>query len=354
MERIYPALIRHPKRIVFPDGQDPRVIQAAKEFTQRRLGIAILIGNSEKIHDIAATQGIDLHRIKIIDPTSPYHSDDLDAFVRAMQALTRFKNNDPAELRRLASQPNYFSALMLQRGHADALAGGLCDTSGSLLRPLFHIIKPRPGCKSVFSATVIDCQDKTIGNEGLLFFADGAVIPRPTVEQLSQIAVETARLARQITGAMPYIAMLSYSTKGSAKNEEIDRVIAATALARQYLITQQIPAEIDGELQADAALIPEVAAIKAPQSPVAGKANVLIFPDLNAGNIAIKLVQRLAHAQAYGQILLGLDRPAAELSRSAQPQEILSVAAIVALQAVAYHQLYPDQNLTTRYATPPS
>ncbi len=354
MERIYPALIRHPKRIVFPDGQEPRIIQAAAEFTSRRLGVAILIGNPEKIHHTAATLGADLHRIKIIDPTSPHHADDITAFVRSMQSLPRFKNNDPQELRQLAAQPNYYAALMLQHGQADALAGGLCTTSGSLLRPLFHIIKPRPGHKSVASATIIDCQDKTVGNDGLLFFADGAVIPRPTVEQLSQIAIETARLARQITGIAPRIAMLSYSTKGSAQNEEIDRVIAATALARQHLITQQIPAEIDGELQADAALVPEVAAIKAPKSPVAGKANVLIFPDLNSGNIAIKLVQRLANARAYGQILLGLDRPAAELSRGAQVQEILGVAAIVALQAVAYRQLYPEQDSTTRYETPTS
>ncbi len=352
MERLYPALLRHPKRVVFPDGHDPRIIRAASEFTQRRLGIAVLIGDTKKIQDTAATLGGDLHRIKIINPKSPEHSDDISAFVRAMQSLPRFKNNDPQELRELASQPNYYAALMLQHGQADALAGGLCDTSGSLLRPLFHIIKPRPGYKSVASATIIDCQDKTVGNDGLLFFADGAVIPRPTVEQLAQIAVETARLARQITGLTPRIAMLSYSTKGSAQNEEIDRIIAATALARQYLIAQQIPAEIDGELQADAALIPEVAAIKAPKSPVAGKANVLIFPDLNSGNIAIKLVQRLAHAKAYGQILLGLDRPAAELSRGAQVQEILSVAVIVALQAIAYHQLYPEQSNTTRYEIP--
>ncbi|MCS7064384.1 MAG: phosphate acyltransferase [Methylacidiphilales bacterium] len=349
MEHLFPTLTRHPKRIVFTDGHDPRVIQAAAAFAQRRLGVCLLIGKPENILPQAASLSLDLRHIKIIDPTSPHFADELDQFVRLMQSLPRFKNNDPQELRQLASQPNYFAALMLQLGQADALAGGLCSTSGSLLRPLFHIIKPRPGYKFVSSATIIQSPNTPIAHNGLLFFADTAVIPKPTVEQLAHIAIETARLARQITGQPPRIAMLSYSTKGSAQNEDIDRIIAATALARQHLITQQFPAEIDGELQADAALVPEVAAIKAPNSPVAGKANVLIFPDLNSGNIALKLVQHLARAKAYGQILLGLDRPAAELSRGASVDEILHVAAIIALQAIDYHKIYPDQIATTRY-----
>jgi phosphate acetyltransferase len=285
--------------------------------------------------------GVERFRGKVIDPRGAEHGEDLGMFVRFMQALPRFQGVAEEDLRELAMQGYYYGALMLQHGQVDALAGGLTSASVSLLRPVFHIIKPRPGCQTVYSATVMECRDRTVGDDGLLFFADGGVVPRPTVEQLSQIAVETARLARQITGKPPRVAMLSYSTKGSAQNEEVDRVVAATALARQQLFAEQISAEIDGELQVDAALIPEVAAIKAPKSLVAGRANVLIFPDLNAGNIAIKLVQRLAGAQAYGQVLLGLDRPVAELSRGAQMKEILGAACIVALQAVAYRQLHP-------------
>jgi phosphate acetyltransferase len=187
----------------------------------------------------------------------------------------------------------------------------------------------------------MEVEDTRFGEQGVMFLADCGVIPEPTVDQLSDIAVSTATLARQLFGTPPRVALLSYSTKGSATHPSIGRVQAAVALARQKASQKQLHAEFDGELQVDAALVPVIAERKVGDSPVAGRANVLIFPDLNSGNIASKLVQHVARANAYGQILLGLDRPAAEVSRGSTAHDILGVAAIVGVQAVDYHKLYP-------------
>jgi phosphate acetyltransferase len=187
----------------------------------------------------------------------------------------------------------------------------------------------------------MEVEDSRFGEQGVMFLADCAVIPEPTVEQLADIAVSTARLARQLTGTPPRVALLSYSTKGNPTHPSIGRIQAATALARQRAGQRLLDAEFDGELQVDAALIPEIAHRKVTESAVAGRANVLIFPDLNSGNIASKLLQHVARANAYGQILLGLDRPAAEVSRGSTAHDILGVAAIVGVQAVDYHKLYP-------------
>jgi phosphate acetyltransferase len=180
------------------------------------------------------------------------------------------------------------------------------------------------------------------GEEGMLMFADCAVVPDPTVEQLASIGIETAKVCRQLTGIRPRVAYLSFSTKGSSRLPAASKMAAAAALAKQKVDTEKLDMEIDGELQADTALLPELAAIKAPASRVAGNANVLIFPDLNSGNISAKLVQHLAGASAYGQVLLGLSRPAADMSRGASVEDILGVAAIVGLQAIEYRKLYPQ------------
>jgi phosphate acetyltransferase len=218
---------------------------------------------------------------------------------------------------------------------------GARETASSGLRPLIQLVKPLPTTTSISSCMMLDLSNKRYGERGVMFFADCAVIPEPTVEQLSDIAVQTGTICRQLTGNKPRIAMLSFSTKGSADLPSPQKVVAATALARRKAEEQSLEMEIDGELQADTALLADLAARKAPTSLVAGKANVLIFPDLNSGNIGAKLVQYLAGAETYGQILLGLSRPCADLSRGATEDDILGVAAILGLQAIEYRKLYP-------------
>jgi phosphate acetyltransferase len=220
------------------------------------------------------------------------------------------------------------------------MVSGTNEISGSVLRPLFQIIKVGPRRATASSCMIMEIENLSFGENGVLFMADCGVIPDPNVEQLADIAVSTAQLARQLLGTVPRVAMLSYSTKGSATHETIRKVRSATTLAREKATTLRLEAEFDGELQLDAALVPEIAARKVPDSKVAGKANVFIFPDLNSGNIGSKLVQHIARANAYGQILLGLDRPAADVSRGSNAHDILGVAAILGLQAIAYDLLY--------------
>jgi phosphate acetyltransferase len=210
---------------------------------------------------------------------------------------------------------------------------------------LFQIVKVAPEATTASSCMVMEVEDTRFGQEGVLFMGDCGVIPDPTVQQLADIAVSTAHLSHQLLGVRPRVALLSYSTKGSATHPSIGKVQAATALAQKIAHDTGLEADFDGELQVDAALVPEIAARKLPESQVAGRANVLIFPDLNAGNIASKLIQHVAKAHAYGQILLGLDRPAADVSRGANAHDVLGVAAIVGLQSISFKDLYPPPEL---------
>jgi len=338
IETVYAKLQRHPKRIVFPEGTEPRVLQAAAEIHKMKIGAPILLGNRDEIEECAVRKRIDITRIGIIDPAT---ASDLPLFCKRLEKLGRYRDLGPGEAEAFMKNPNYFAAMMIQNGQADALVGGVSGFAGSLLRPLFQLVKPLAGVASISSAMVLALKDARFGESGLLLFADCAVIPEPTVPQLAQIGLQAGRLFGQLTGVRPRVAFLSYSTKGSAENASTQKVAAATAQARKDVEHQDIEMEIDGELQADTALLPEVAAAKAPTSPVAGAANVLVFPDLNAGNIAVKLVEHLAGAEVYGQILLGLSKPCADLSRGATVETIVGAAAIVGLQAIEYRKLYP-------------
>jgi len=331
-------LQRHPKRIVFPEGTEPRVLQAARQFYSLRLGAPILLGDRTKVKESAARLNVSLEGVRIINPPE---SDDLDAFVRRFELLRRFKGIKEKEARDAMIKPNYFGAMMVAMHQADGLVSGTNEITGSVLRPLFQIIKVAPQTTTASSCMVLEVEDTRIGEGGVLFMADCGVIPEPTVEQLADIAVSTAQLTRQLLNVRPRVALLSYSTKGSATHPSIGKVQAATALAEQKAHQRNLEADFDGELQLDAALVPEIAARKLPESKVAGRANVLIFPDLNSGNIGSKLVQHVARANAYGQILLGLDRPAADVSRGSNAHDILGVAAIVGIQAIDYNLLYP-------------
>jgi len=307
-----------------------------------------LLGKREEIEAAAEKSRLSLKKIHIIDPQL---AEDLPLFIKRLAGLSRYKGIADADAAKIVTNPNYFGALMLQNGQVDGLVGGAASNSGSILRPLFQLIKPLPGIKSISSCVVLQVPKQHFGENGVFAFADCGVIPNPNVDQLATIAVESARLFRQLTGAVPRVAMLSYSTKGSAQTQDTEKIVAATALAKQLFFEKDQSGEVDGELQVDTALIKDIAEIKAPGSPVAGQANVLIFPDLNSGNIAVKLVLRLTGADAYGQILLGLEKPAADLSRGASVHEIVGVAAIVSLQAIEYRRLYPEQG-AGRYDTP--
>lgn len=341
IDSVFQKLKRHPKRIVFPEGTEPRVLRAAARFVKLQLGAPIVLGLKAEIEKIAEEEKIDLDHVGIIDPVS---ANDLPVFIERLEKLKRYHDLGSKQARDVMIQPNYFASMMVQYGQADGLVTGANETKSSTLRPLIQLIKPLPGATSISSCMMLDLSNKRYGERGVMLFADCAVIPDPTVDQLATIAVQTGAICRQLTGQKPRIAMLSYSTKGSSKLASAEKIAAATALARQRATDSGMEMEIDGEMQADTALLPDLAGLKAPQSLVAGKANVLIFPDLNSGNIGVKLVQHLAGADAYGQILLGLSKPCADLSRGASVDDILGVAAILGLQSIEYRKLYPTES----------
>ncbi len=332
-------LQRHPKRIVFPEGTEPRVLLAARQFHSLKLGVPILLGDRSRVKALAESLNVSLEGIRIIDPE---RSDDLPAYVARYERLRRLKGIDEREARNIILKPNFFGAMMVAMHGADGFVSGASEASGSVLRPLFQIIKVAPRATTASSCMIIEVPDSRFGEGGVMFLADCGVIPEPSVEQLAEIALSTAQLARQMLGTRPRVAMLSFSTKSSSHHPAVGKVVAATALAQQKAREARMEVDIDGELQVDAALIPEIAARKLPDSRVAGRANVLIFPDLNSGNIASKMVQHIARGNAYGQILLGMDRPAADLSRGSNAHDILGVAAIVGLQSIEYANLYPE------------
>ncbi|MCU0784079.1 MAG: phosphate acyltransferase [Verrucomicrobia bacterium] len=331
-------LQRHPKRIVFPEGTEPRVLQAARQFHALRLGAPILLGDRTKVKEAAAALNIPLKGIRVINPAG---SEELENFTRRFVALRRGKGIKRTEARAALLQPNFFGAMMVAMHQADGLVSGTTHATGAVLRPLFQIFKVAPQATVASSCMVMEVEDPRFGENGVLFMADCGVIADPTVEQLAEIAVDTAQFARHLLHTRPRVALLSFSTKGNVTHPSIGKVQAATALARHKAAKKLIEADFDGELQADAALVPEIAARKSSGAKVAGNANVLIFPDLNSGNIASKLVRHLSRANAYGNILLGLNRPAADVSRGSSAHDVLGVAAIVGVQAIAYHMLYP-------------
>jgi phosphate acetyltransferase len=331
-------LQRHPKRIVFPEGTEPRVLQAARQYYSLRLGAPIVLGDRARIKELAEALNVSLEGIRIINPAE---SEDLENFSRRFEILRRYKGMKSFEAREAMLQPNYFGAMKVAMHGADGLVSGANQNVGSVLRPLFQIIKVAPQTTTASSCQIMEVEDSGFGEQGVLFMADCGVIAEPSVEQLADIAVSTARLARHLLGVRPRVALLSFSTKGSSNHPSVGRIQAAAALADRQALAKGLDAVFEGELQVDTALVPEIALRKSPEGKILGNANVLIFPDLNSGNIASKLVRHMARANAYGQILLGLDRPAADVSRGSSAHDIVGVAAIVGVQSVDYQALYP-------------
>lgn len=330
---------RHPKRVVFPEGSDPRIIQAARRFVLGNLGVPILLGDRTRIKTNAAELNIDLKGIRIMEPG---RSDDLDTFLDIMREIPRFESEGTDALRQRVLDPRYFAALMLINGNASGLISGATTSAASAIRPMLQVLPPEPEVTTISSLQMLDFEEPVAGRDGVLFLADCAVIPNPTSEQLAEIAITTGALAGHLTGRPPRIAFLSYSSKASEPADPaVRKMQVATRLAQERAEKLGREMYIDGELQVDAALEAPTARAKKLTGPVAGKANVLIFPDLHAANIGSKLAQILTGARTYGPLLTGFQVPAAEISRSSSAHDIFGTAVMVAAQAIDSRFLHP-------------
>lgn len=317
------------QRVVLPEGTEERTLIAADRLLADQIANIILIGNPAEIKKLAAGYGLNhIGKATIVDPADhPKKAAYADLLFRLRQA----KGMTPEKAAGMVEDPLYLGCLMIKAGDADAEIAGAQNTTGNVLRPALQIIKTAPGIKSVSGAFLMFTKAPQYGENGLLIFADCAVIPDPSASELAEIAVATAQTTRAIAGVEPRIAMLSFSTKGSAKHERIDKVTEATRLAKEMAPGLLI----DGELQTDAALVPSIGKKKAPGSEIAGNANVLVFPSLEVGNIAYKLVERLGHAEAVGPILQGMAAPVNDLSRGCSSDDIYKMVAISANQSIA-------------------
>ena len=318
---------KHLKRIVLPEGEEERTLKAADIVLQYGYAMIILIGNPAKIRELAVSLGLsNIKKASIIDPQNIEKEDiytDLMVNLRSHKGMTKEKAKE------LIKDPLYLATLMIKIGDADGEVAGAMNATGDVLRPAFQYVKTLPGISVVSGAFIMILPDKTFGEDGMLIFADCAVHPDPDDQQLAEIALATAATAKSIAKIEPRIAMLSFSTKGSASHEMVDKVVSATKIAKEMDPSIQI----DGELQVDAALVEAIGKSKAPNSEIAGKANVLVFPSLEAGNIGYKLVQRLANAEAIGPILQGMAAPINDLSRGCSVEDIVNMIAITSNQA---------------------
>lgn len=314
------------KRIVLPEAEEERTLRAANQCTEEALAEIILIGNPETILSMANEYGLkEIKNCTIVDPNN---NPNKQKYIDLMLSIRQSKGLTAEQAAQLILNPLYLSVLMIKAGDADGEVAGANNATGDVLRPAFQYVKTKPGL-SVVSGAFLMIVPSHFGDNGLMVFADCAVHPNPTAQELAEIAVETGRTTRTIAGIEPRIAMLSFSTKGSAKHEMVDKVVEATRLAKEMDPSLQI----DGELQADAAIVPGIGSKKAPGSLIAGKANVLVFPTLEVGNIAYKLVQRMASAEAIGPVLQGMAAPINDLSRGCSISDIVNLVAITACQA---------------------
>ena len=314
------------KTIVLPEGSDIRTLKAASIVQKEGYAKLIILGDRAKIEEMASANNLDISEATIINPIE---SENYETYVQLFYELRKAKGMTIEKARETLKDETYFGMMMVKNGDSDGLVSGACHSTSDTLRPALQILKTAPGTKLVSAFFVMVVPDCEYGENGIFIFSDSGLNEYPDADALSEIAISSANSFKQLVGAEPKVAMLSYSTYGSAHSPLTDKVVEATKLLKE-----KAPDLIcDGELQLDAAIIPEIAASKAPGSPVQGKANTLIFPDLDAGNIGYKLVQRLAKAEAYGPLCQGIAKPVNDLSRGCSAEDIAGVIAITAVQA---------------------
>ena len=325
INRIYQQAAEDKKVIVLPEGNDERMIKAIPTIVDQDIANIILLGEKDEVEALAQKNDVDLTSIEVINPAN---SAKLDEYSNLYYQKRKHKGITLEQAEKKAKDPLYFAALMVENGDADGKVAGASNVTGNVLRAAIKVIGTAEGISVVSGAFVMILPENNYGENGMLVFADCAVNPNPNAEKLSEIAISSAQTAQNLAGIDPKVAMLSFSTNGSAKHELVDKVSKATELAKknsQFLV--------EGEMQADAAIVPKVSASKFPGSKLAGKANVLVFPDLQSGNISYKLIQRLAGAEAIGPILQGIAKPVNDLSRGCSVEDIVNVTAITAVQA---------------------
>ena len=315
------------KTIVLPETEDKRTLAATEKILKEGIAKVILVGNEEAVKKSAAEDGYDISGAQIVDPAT---SEKTQGYIDKLVELRQKKGMTPDQAKEiLLNQYLYYGVMMVKMGDADGMVSGACHSTANTLRPALQIVKTKPGSKIASAFFVIDVPNCEYGENGTFVFGDCGLNQNPNPEELAVIAVSSAESFRFLVGAEPKVAMLSHSSKGSAKHADVDKVVEATRIAKE--LAPEL--KLDGELQTDAAMVPSVGASKAPGSEVAGHANVLIFPDLDAGNIGYKLVQRLAKAEAYGPMLQGIAKPVNDLSRGCSASDIVGVVAITAVQA---------------------
>lgn len=316
------------KTIILTESEDKRVLEAAQKVKKQGFANIILIGNEEDANKLAKENNIDISGIPVINPET---SDKFEEYANAFYELRKAKGMTEDKAREMLKDNMYFGTMMVKMGDADGLVSGACHSTANTLRPALQILKTAPGTKLVSAFFLMVVPDCKYGENGIFIFGDSGLVENPTADELSEIAISSSKSFEQLTGKESKVAMLSYSTYGSAHSELTEKVVEATKLLKE-----KMPNLIcDGELQLDAAIIPEINASKAPGSPLKGEANTLIFPNLDAGNIGYKLVQRLAKAEAYGPLCQGIAKPVNDLSRGCNSDDIVGVVAITAVQAQA-------------------
>jgi phosphate acetyltransferase len=325
-QKVWKLAQQEMKTIVLPEGEEERNLKASEIIHKNKIAKVVLVGSQDKIKENAKSFGVNIEGIEIVDPEV---SPKTEEYAKAFYELRKNKGVTEEKALETVKDPVYYGTMMVKLEDAHGLVSGAVHSTGDLLRPGLQIIKTAPGIKVVSSFFVMELENSQYGDNGTLLFGDCAVNPNPTSEELASIAISTAENAKTLCGIDPKVAMLSFSTMGSAKHENVSKVVEATRMAKEA----RPDLAIDGELQLDAAIVDKVASLKAPNSTVAGNSNVLIFPDLQAGNIGYKLVQRFAGAEAIGPVCQGFAKPINDLSRGCSVDDIVNVVAITAVQA---------------------
>ncbi|MDF1712254.1 MAG: phosphate acyltransferase [Akkermansiaceae bacterium] len=334
---LFDQLKRHPKRIVFPEGEDERVLRVAARFVELELGVPILLGDRDRIFEMAKELDVSMNFVRVLNPLK---SSDFQLFCNRLERIERYRGVVGVDAEEVVAKPHYFAAMMVQYGQADACLGGNLTEPTGVFRPLLHLIAPDAKVPKVFAVTVMTSDRlANFGRDGVLFLADTGLIPDPKVDDLASIAAETGMLARHHMGRRVRVAMLSHSNHGSSRSESALKMVAATAAAREKVSLDDCV--IDGEIQLDVALDPEVAACKLPAMSKNERADVLVFPSLDAAHISLKILRHLGGAESYGKLIRGLTRPAAQVPRTATEEMILGTAAALGVEAIQYRLLHP-------------